>query len=153
MGTNSSFPTHAAPQSMAPLIFLYFKYTLRSLQLTCTHEAQEGASYIYLKICDQNFHSRWESLEQHCCGEDDGLCYCLGPTFLTKTHFPNLLQCSYSSSREVRKASPSTEGPGGPFCCVLCPSPLCWSRAPLPEAKPLIRAVMKSRLLCKNYHF
>lgn len=153
MGTNSSSPRRAAPQPYVPLIFLYFKYTLRSLQLACTHEAQEEASYIYLKICDQGFLSRWESLEQHFCGEDDGLCYSLGPTFLTKTHFPYLLQCSYSSSEEVRKAGPSTEEPGGPFCCVHSPSPLCWSRALLPEAKPLIHAVMKSRLLCKNYRF
>lgn len=95
--------------------------------LTCTHEAQEGASCIYLKISDQGFRGRWESLEQHCCRKDGGLCYCLGPTLLTENHFPKLLECSCSSRASLspgERGWKQVQADRASWPLLLCPLPL-----------------------------
>lgn len=95
--------------------------------LTCTHEAQEGASCIYLKISDQGFRGRWESPEQHCCRKDGGLCYCLGPTLLTENHFPKLLECSCSSRASLspgQRGGKQVQADRASWPLLLCPLPL-----------------------------
>lgn len=98
---------------------------------------------VYLpKICDQGLLGRRDPPEWQGWGEN-GLCYRLGPTLLTKSHFPNLLKCScsirVSSSPRggVRKEGPNTQGLGGPalpslspLCCnYSCPKPSTWMHA------------------------
>lgn len=76
--------------------------------------------YIYPKMCDQGLLRRQDPPEWQGWGEN-GLCYHLSPTLLTKSHLPNLLKCS---CRTRASSSPGGEArTEGSSTCPIVPVP------------------------------